>query len=98
MKTLIKNDTHLESSSHDCRVVEHAPSGTKIKMTYRAYNAGEECNICLLSQNEWKHVFGMLDLGFKPDSSAYVTGIVSRKNRAEMLFKRAVEMCELILK
>jgi len=96
MKTIIRNSTHLNSTSYDCLIAEI--KGKKIKITYQAYNASEKCNIEFFDGDKWNHIFNMLDIGIIPENSAYnIWDEVKRKKRADDLFKKAEEMCSFLI-
>lgn len=95
MQILFSNDTHIDGRSYDCKIV--TINGKKCKITYEAYNAAEKCNTEIFDGYKWCPFLSMWDTGSIPNNSAYIWDSKKRKERANMLFKRAVEMCTSII-
>lgn len=95
MKEIFRNSTHIRDRSHDCMVIDI--NDTKVKVTYRSYNASEECTIELFNGNKWNFFLSMYDMGVIPDSTSYIKDISSRKSRADSLFIKAKQMCKDVL-
>lgn len=96
MKKLQRNSLHSKGRSHDCLLLEH--NGKKIKMTYEAYNASEQCSVEIFDGFKFNHAFSLRDLGVTPESSAYlIWDEKKREARATDLFSKAEKMCKLLL-
>jgi hypothetical protein len=96
MKIIIRNSVHASSTSHDCLIAEIKEK--KIKITYQAYNASEKCNTEFFDGDKWNHIFSILDMGVRPENSAYnIWDEEKRKKRADDLFKIAESMCNSII-
>jgi len=70
-----------------------------IKMTYDCYNGVERCNIELFNKQEAKFnsVFGLVDLGFIPDSSFYINNKQVISDKASKCFEIAKKLLKHIL-
>lgn len=84
-KVIYSKALHGKSRSHDVIIMEHK-NGTKLKMTYEAYNANEKLTGEQFINGKWEHTFGMMDLGIVPDTSIYVSNETKRIERSEKLF------------
>lgn len=96
MKILQRNSIHINGKSHDVLIVEIG--NKKVKFTYNAYNAAENCQTEIFDGYKWNFIFSIMDLGVTPESSAYnIWSETKRKQRADDLFKKAQLMIEKLL-
>lgn len=94
-KEIIRNSRHSDSKSHDCLIGEY--KGKKIKITYDAYNASERCSVELFDGDKLNPILTLSDMGFVANNSAYIQADEKRKKRANEIFKKAIEMVQLLL-
>jgi len=96
MKQLFRSSIHESEKSHDCLICDI--KGKKVKITYEAYNAVEQCNTEFFDGDKWNLILTMLDMGFLPEKSAYIIWDENkRKKRVELLFKTSQTLCDTIL-
>lgn len=95
MKKLIRSSFYRPSTTRDMMLSEF--NGRKLKFTYRAYNAGEECSVKLFDGNQWNVVFIMEDCGELPNSSMYINDEDVKLKRCNMLFSKLEKLCKLVL-
>ena len=84
---LLRNATHDSIDSHDMQISK--VNDKTVKMTYAAYNANETFSVEVFDGFKFNPILGMIDLGIKKDSGAYVKDASYRKARANDLIKKA---------
>lgn len=96
MERIFRNSTHTKSKSYDCLI--SVIKGTRVKITYEAYNAVEKCYVEIFDGAKFNRILSMLDMGVTPFPTAYnIWDEKKRKSRADELFKIAETMCNGIL-
>lgn len=95
MKKLMRSSIYRPSITHEVLLSEF--NGRKLKFTYRAYNAGEECSVKLFDGNQWNVMFIMEDCGESPNSSMYISDDAAKLKRCNLLFTKLEKLCKLVL-
>jgi len=102
MKIIQRNSIHLEEKSFDtlfCQIEDKLKLNINtFKITYKAYNGVESCNVEMFDGRRWNPILSMYDLGMLPDTHAFnVYNEKQRELRATELFERLTTLCIKIL-